>query len=175
MKNKPTPQPPIIQKPDWFIGIDPGSNIGMAVWHRKGDGQKFVHIKTYKNLFEATAVVFEYVKRAKLDAQAQGRTDNNLMLIFEDARRRFITPDLKANIGRLQGAGHVKANSKAWQMFCEANEIMFKAVAPNGKLNKMADRKGKQKEAAAWFRLQTNYKGQTDQHNRVAAMLVWGS
>ena len=156
----------IVTKPekfDWYIGIDPGTNTGVALWSRKQ--KKFTFVHTY-TIFDALKFVERFVD--------EHHADGGVMVIFEDARKRKTIPTKngEADVSRLQGAGSVKRDSAIWEEVLTGLSRRFKfcfawrGVAPNGKTNALA----KNKElSSANFGL--NY--DTSEHARCACGLVW--
>ena len=160
--SRPKPTKPPESKPDWAIGIDPGTKTGVAVWNVKT--QKFHFVFTY-TIFEALIFVENWIVK----------TEGSTLVVIEDARKRFKIPekDGKPDVSRLQGAGSVKRDSAIWQEACEywkmnfgAEKFNFKMVAPNGKTNSLA----KDKELSS-RNLGLTYG--TTEHARCAAFLVW--
>lgn len=97
-----------------IIGIDPGTNTGIAVWNVVE--QKFEALKTM-----AIDEAFDLL-----------REDKPEFVIFEDARlRKFFG---KTGRERLQGAGAAKRDSKAWEQFLLRHRIPFRTVRAQRKL-----------------------------------------
>lgn len=152
----------VIKKPDWYIGIDPGTSTGVALWSRRQ--QKFTFVHTYQ-VFEALKFVVDFV---------ESHTDTGTMVIFEDARKRKSVPKKGTDFDpdRLQGAGSIKRDSAIWEeVLTNLSKtlhagFMWKGVAPNGKTNELAKNKD----------LSTKNLGithNTSEHARCAAFLVW--
>lgn len=140
----------------YFIGIDPGEHTGLAVWD--GIRGEFLSVETVP-LHRA----LEKVKALK-DNPA-GRP---LHVIFEDARRRkWFEQERSASEsrGKLMGAGAAKRDAKIWEEFLTDHRIPFTAHAPQ---------RGGTKWTAERFAAVTGYKGRTNEHNRDAALLVYG-
>lgn len=154
------------EKPAWFIGIDPGTHTGVAIWSR--NMQKFTFVHTY-TVFEALKTVESFIDSA--------HADGGVMVIFEDARKRKSLPkqaDGTIDKDRLQGAGSVKRDSTIWQEACEQWAkrwqigFTWRGVAPNGKTNALAGDKDLSSR-----NLGITYN--TSEHARCAAFLVWKS
>ena len=80
----------------------------------------------------------------------------------EDARlRKYITGGRE----KLQGAGSIKRDSKIWEDFLTDKNIAFKLIAPKNNRTKL--------DSVTFTKL-TGFKGRTNQHERDAAMLVFG-
>lgn len=129
-------------------GIDPGVETGWAEWDT--DAKQLVAVRTLK-LHTAWVRV--------LELQAGGQLSH---VVFEDARMRTWF----GNTGRekLQGAGSVKRDCKAWADFLTDNVIPYRAVSPQSK--------GAKLDAGPFARL-TGWQAITSNHGRDAAMLVF--
>lgn len=133
-----------------YIGIDPGKNTGFAVWD--SSQKKLIEVATYP-IHIALGVVEAY----------QVRTDNNICVVFEDARqRKFYTGNVSA---KAQGAGSIKRDCTIWEDFCTDKGISFRAVPPM---------KGATKWSEEYFRKITGWQGRTSNHARDAVVLVLG-
>lgn len=130
-----------------LIGIDPGVNTGFATW----DGESLS--------LDTTTITRAMAKVLVLKEQ----TDCHIHLFIEDARRR----QWFGNAGRerLMGAGSVMRDCRIWEDFCEEQGIQYTLIPPKYNVTKMD---------AERFATITNYKGRTNEHNRDAAMLVYG-
>ena len=130
------------------IGIDPGTNTGFAVWNITE--QRFDEIKCLKihKAIEEIAFMADLCK---------------LHVTFEDARKR----KWFGNAGReqLQGAGSIKRDCSIWEDFLTDAKIPFMMVAPMNIKTKL--------KADAFKRI-TGWQGQTNEHSRDAAMMVFG-
>lgn len=128
-----------------YIGIDPGVNTGIAVWHT---GLKEFLLITSMPILGAMEKVTSYPKA---------------IVYIEDARQR----KWFGNSGkeRLQGAGSIKRDCQIWEDFLKANEILHYWVAPKNNKTKMD---------ATTFKNMTKYLGRTNEHGRDAATLVFG-
>ena len=141
-----------------YIGIDPGTHTGVAVWDtREG---KFLSLETLP-IHRALGDVLEWSRGTWF----QGVFINTQVeVIFEDARKRtwFGKGDTTA---KLQGAGSVKRDCAIWEDFCKDYGIPFQAIPPV---------KGATKVTAEYFKMISHYEGRTSEHSRDAAMLVIG-
>lgn len=133
----------------FYIGIDPGTHTGMAVWDSK-EG-KFLSLETLP------------IHRAMVEVMNL-RIGREILVVFEDARQRkwYGKGDTNA---KLQGAGSVKRDCSIWEEFCKDYGIPFRAIPPV---------KGATKITPEYFKLISHYKGRTSEHSRDAAMLVIG-
>lgn len=145
----------IVSKPRYFVGIDPGVKTGLAVWDSKE--QAFLSVET-KMLHEAFLSIIEMKNNCNCE----------FMVIVEDARLRKFDKGLTKE--KLQGAGSVKRDCKAWEDFLKDYSIPFKMVAPRANLNKLAE----YSNLKTWT-LNTKWTKQTSEHARCAAMLVFKS
>ena len=133
-----------------YIGIDPGTHTGVAVWDSK-EG-KFLSLETMP------------IHRA-MDLVRMARDDNEaIQVIFEDARLR--TWFGKGNVSaKAQGAGSVKRDCSIWEDFLTDSEIPFLTTRPGNVATKVTP---------SWFRKLTGWEGRCSEHARDAAMLVFG-
>lgn len=136
---------------DLIIGIDAGTHTGFAVWNVHL--QRFIHIETYK-IHQAIDKVKEYLQ-----------SGGSVKVVIEDARKRQWFDDKKNNRAKLQGAGSIKRDCTIWEDFCEDLGISYELIAPKHNVTKLTSEK---------FVVWTGYKGKTNEHNRDAAMLVFG-
>ena len=133
----------------FYIGIDPGTHTGMAVWDSK-EG-KFLSLETLP------------IHRAMVEVMNL-RIGREILVVFEDARQRkwYGKGDTNA---KLQGAGSVKRDCSIWEEFCKDYGIPYWAKPPV---------KGATKITPEYFKLISHYQGRTSEHSRDAAMLVIG-
>lgn len=132
-------------KPIFYIGIDPGTKTGIAVWNTR---QKFFRLIM-------TAGVIKAMKEVELFK------NDGIQVILEDATQvKFKTDPRKA-----QGAGSIKRDVAVWKEFFEEHGIQYRLVRPNKLITKWSSEK---------FKQATGFTGRTDQHARDAAMLVYG-
>jgi hypothetical protein len=134
-----------------YIGIDPGTHTGVAVWDSK-EG-KFLTLETMP-IHRALTRVLAIAERHRDDVQ----------VIFEDARLRkwFGDGDTDA---KKQGAGSVKRDCSIWEDFLTDMEIPFLTTKPGNVATKVTP---------SWFRKLTGWEGRCSEHARDAAMLVFG-
>lgn len=136
------------------VGIDPGTNTGMAVWD--SSTRQFLDIRT-------TGIV--EAMRYLQDLQSERQID---LVVFEDARQRKWIPrerDIAQLKGRAMGAGSVKRDCAIWEEFCKVYALDYRCPPPRKGLTKLTD---------THFRGLTGYDGRTNEHGRDAAMLVFG-
>lgn len=142
-------------KYDYYIGIDTGTHTGLAVWNAKE--RKLEHIKTVK-IHVAMRIVESFINISKTVA-----IGNSVFIRIEDARKRKWFG--KNSNAKLQGAGSVKRDCTIWEDFLIDLGANFEMVDPTNNRTKLN---------AEQFKQITKYQGQTNEHNRDAAMLVYG-
>ena len=143
-------------KPEIYIGIDPGTHTGVAVWNSRE--REFEYVLTMDE-FEAKVFVMNILQAYE-----------HVHVVVEDARKR---KKFQGGPERLQGAGSVKRDSKQWEDTLKNFQktytgLTFKMVAPNGKTNKLAENK-------ELTHKNLNIRGVTSIHARCAAFLVWNA
>lgn len=140
-----------------YIGIDTGVNTGVAVWDNRQ--RIFLQIETMK-IHKAMELVRDYKVVAATD-------HTKLVVRVEDARQRtwygYTTP--QKDRAKLQGVGSVKRDCTIWEDFLSDMKVEFQMVAPKNNATKMS---------ADSFKAITGWKKPTNEHNRDAAMLVFG-
>ena len=141
----------------WIIGIDPGTTTGMCIYNR---------VTKIELLTSGTLLEMQYI----LQAHPWNKLIkfNQVFMRIEDARLRKWIPYEKterAEKGHREGAGYVKAHCAIWENFCEIWGIPYELVEP---------KKNKTKVKADKFKMMTGWKGRTNEHERDAAMIVFG-
>lgn len=133
-----------------YIGIDPGTRTGVALWDPSIKELKISTLKIHEAM-NAIKVIAETIEKKSVKVR------------FEDARQR----KWFGNAGRdqLQGAGSIKRDCAIWEDYLKDLGVDFEMVAPKNAITKMK---------AEYFRQLTGYKGKTSEHGRDAAMLVYG-
>lgn len=139
----------------YAIGIDTGTHTGIAVWDCKA--RKFAQIGTFL-LHEAIFLAQQYIDKASHNNELQ-----RLVFRVEDARQRTWFGE-RAQY-KQQGAGSVKRDSTIWDDYLKSTGVPYVMVAPKHNATKLD---------AAKFKALTGYQGKTNEHNRDAAMLVFG-
>lgn len=133
-------------KPNFAIGIDAGTKTGFAVWNIRA--KQFYKIETIP-IHRALELVKDY------------HMQTSITVIVEDARQvKFKTSPEKA-----QGAGSVKRDAAIWEAFLKDHGIPHEMKRPNKSITKWSEE---------MFRKTTKFIGQTNEHGRDAAMLVYG-
>lgn len=130
-----------------YIGIDPGTHTGLAVWK---DGRL------------ETCVTTTITKA--MDIVRKEASEGEVFVRCEDARKRKWIP---AEKGRavLQGVGSVKRDCSIWETFLTELGVEFEMLPPQ---------KGMTKIDANYFKALSGFDGKTSEHARDAAMLVIG-
>lgn len=138
-----------------YIGIDTGTNTGVAVWDTAS--RRLLSLDCVE-ILQAIDIVRAFAH--------QGR--ESLFVRFEDARQRQWIPkerDMRQVVGRAKGAGSVERDCNIWEEFLTRERIRYEAVAPRYNVTKMS---------AQEFKAITKWPARTNEHERDAAMLVYG-
>lgn len=136
-----------------LIGIDPGVNTGVAY----SAGGKLA-------LTSGCITKMQYL----VNALKMQHGVSNIIVYIEDARKRNWIPtekNQKQVVGRAKGAGSVWRDCAIWQEFCEYHDIEYELVAPKNNKTKLN---------SADFRRLTGWQISSNQHERDAAMLIFG-
>lgn len=136
-----------------YIGIDPGSNTGVALWRPK---EKHLVLEQFTS--HCAAMFYLYDLLRNIDP-------STVKFRIEDARlSRKKTKHLAPNPGKLQGVGYVKAYSKDWEAFCTVHGYDLELLAPRNT-----------KVSPEYFERLTGIKTlKTQSHKRDSGMLVYG-
>lgn len=140
---------------DIQVGIDTGVITGVAVWLRRT-----------RKLEQVTSMKIHQAMELVLDLHVN--YPGQVKVRIEDARLRKWIPrekDERAESGRREGAGSIKRDAIVWEDFCKDKGIDFEMVAPKN---------NKTKWKADHFNRVTGWTGETNEHGRDAAMLVYG-
>ena len=142
-----------------YIGIDTGVHTGVAVWD--SSERCFLMLKTLK-IHVAMELVGEYVKYAS-------EKKVRLKVLVEDPRKRkwFGTERMPREIERkrLQGVGSVKRDAAIWDDYLAGLGADYEMVEPKRNVTKLTQ---------DGFKNITGYGKRTNEHERDAAMLVYG-
>lgn len=133
-----------------YIGIDPGVNTGFAVLN-KGTGSLALYTLMLHEGFDLARSLKNEIKYVVIE-------DPNLWTHFHNSKNAK---------EKMQGAGSIKRDYKAWVDFLTSEGIEFKSVRPDKTRNKLAKDKNK-------FKQITGYNHRSTEHARVAGMLVFG-
>lgn len=144
-----------MKKYKYYIGIDTGTNTGIAVWNR--DDRRLTMV--------CSMVLWKAIDQVRsIDMNNPGE----VFVRVEDARLRTWIPrekNEKAERGKREGAGSVKRDAVIWEEFLTDQKIDHEFVAP---------KRNKTKLEADYFRKLTGWTLTTNNHGRDAAMLVFG-
>lgn len=135
-------------KSDFHIGIDSGTNTGIAIWN--SNNKCFVCIETLK-IHEAMQMVVDHSQL------------HNVSVRVEDARLRKWFG--KSGREQLQGAGSIKRDAVIWEDFLKDLGIKYEMVAPKNNTTKLTSEQ---------FKRLSKWDKRTSEHSRDAAMLVIG-
>ena len=138
-----------------WIGIDTGVHTGLAIWD--GKGMRFLSIEELK-IHRAMDVVEALAKANPGEVRAR----------VEDARQRKWIPNMgsiRNEIGRAKGAGSVERDCSIWEDFLADIDVPCEMDTPRYNVTKL------RQEAFANL---TGWNQRTNEHERDAAMLVFG-
>ena len=142
-----------------YIGIDTGVNTGFAVWDSMA--RSFIMLKTLK-IHIAMELVREFERHA-----SEKRI--RLKVRVEDPRKRkwFGTERMPRELERkrLQGVGSVKRDATIWDDYLAGLGVDYEMVEPKRNVTKLTQE---------GFKNITGYSKRTNEHERDAAMLVYG-
>jgi len=138
----------------FIIGIDPGTNTGLAIWDRQTNDFYFVGTLQIHDALHYIRVKHDYDYFQK-----------NCLIRCENPNtwRPFGKQD-KSDRSKLQGAGSVKRDFAIWQDFAKGIGIPFESVNLQSSMKKLK---------AERFEQITGYNKRTSEHARDAAMLCF--
>lgn len=139
-----------------YIGIDTGTNTGVAVWDTSRHCFKQLDTMPIHRAMETVIMWRDVVGK------------ENISVIFEDARTRKYLPKEKNESekrGKLMGAGSIKRDATIWEDFLTDKGIPFLSQAPSKGMTKWDDQT---------FKAVTGWSKRTSSHARDAALLVFG-
>jgi len=133
----------------YYIGLDPGTNTGYAVYDRSI--KQMTVVKTVK-IHQAMTAVLSLFKQCN---------EFEMLVVVEDARQveYYIHED------KLEGTASVNRDSQIWHDYLTEHKIPFMMVRPNPKITKLP---------ARVVRAASGWTEPTNEHNRDAVMLVTG-
>lgn len=136
------------RKAQVLVGIDPGTNTGLAVKERG----KFIEIQTTS--------IFKAIEEIRILNTLAFECSVDIFVRVEDARKRTWF----GNTGkeRLKGAGSVERDCAIWEEVLTELNIPFEMVHP----------KEVKETTAKYFAKISGWKGRTSKHSREAAWLV---
>ena len=131
-----------------WIGIDTGVTTGFSVYC--DEKKELLEIKS--------GTLIEMYKELMI----WYNSDQEIRLRIEDARKRKWYG--ARSHAKLQGAGSIKRDCQIWEEICEFHDLNYEMVHPI---------KGGTKLNAQTFNQITGWEGQTNEHKRDSAMLVF--
>ena len=131
-----------------IIGIDPGVKTGVAIWNKENKNMELIY----------SGGILIVMKRILMLPYG-----HLLKIRMEDARLRKWFGKSSREV--LQGAGSIKRDCKIWEEFFEMHGFVYELVAPKNNKTKLD---------AKLFSNMTGWKLRTNEHERDAAMLVYG-
>ncbi len=139
-----------------ILGIDPGTQTGVALWN--AEVGRFLAVNSFP-LHRALEYVTNYL-----------RGYSCAPVIFEDARQRqwFGAADerqRKYGAAIREGVGSVKRDCTIWEEFLQDSGVPYLARKPSS---------GSTKWKAEQFKRLTKWDGPTNEHGRDAGVLVYG-
>lgn len=137
-----------MKKYDSYIGIDPGTTTGIAIWSAKE--------KRFISIFSGGIL-------ACMDKIA-------IYCVFGPTQFVIENPNLRKWYGKnsnskLQGAGSIKRDFSIWMEWFKIHEADYIEINPKYVSTKLK---------ASVFKKLTGYDGSTNSHSRDAAMMVFG-
>lgn len=139
-----------------YIGIDPGTHTGVAVWNHTTHRLESVETMTITQAMDE-------VRWSHNLLDDDTGIEYEVVVFMEDARKR--TWFGNAGRAKLQGAGSIKRDCAIWETFCEELGVECRKIAPKNNYTKLT---------AKQFKTLTNWAGHTSDHSRDAVMLVFG-
>lgn len=142
-------------RPRYYIGIDPGTATGLAVWDSA--------TRSYVDITSGTAVAMEqrvmHIRAIYAPIRVQ--------VVIEDTRKLRLPKHLQTNSSGAQdhNVGMVHRDMSRWEEFCQHHSLDF-VMQP---ISKHIKRKMK----SADFRAMTGWEKRTNEHERDAACIVW--
>lgn len=130
-----------------LIGLDPGTETGIARWDAKG-----------ATLIDVRSTMLHKAMLSIILTKPD-------LVIFEDARHHRVHSGADNRPQRLQGVGSIKRDCAIWHEFLTDSQIPYVTRRPSAKRTKMP---------AYQFNLVTGWAAKTNNHGRDAALLVFG-
>lgn len=129
-----------------YIGIDPGTNTGIAIW----------------SVASKSFLTIDCVKIHKAMEMVLSASGKGVCVRFEDARLR--TWFGKSGREVLQGVGSIKRDCAIWEDFLLDKNIKYFKVKPKA---------GQSKWSSDYFKKVTGWTKRINEHSRDAAVLVF--
>lgn len=148
-----TKKPAVIYTKDYkyIIGIDSGTNTGLAIYERKE--KKLVRVDTMK-IHDAMLLIKSLVDIGE-----------SIFVRVEDARQAVHGRNNSFDRNKLQGAGSIKRDAVIWEDYLTDLKVPFQMVRPKKAVTKLTP---------DVFQRITGWTSRTSSHSRDAAMMVWG-
>lgn len=143
-------------KPRYYLGVDPGTDTGLAVWDSA--------TRSYVDITSGTAVAMEQRVLQLIALYAPVK----IRVVIEDTRKLRLPAHLRDNTKANfydKGVGSVHRDMGRWEEFCQYHSLDF-AMQP-------LSRHIKRKMKSADFRQMTGWEKRTNEHERDAACIVW--
>lgn len=141
----------------YFIGIDTGTNTGLAMWNRENKYLSHCETLPIHRALEFVRSTFQF---QNIDAVTGGKC----FVRVEDARKRkFFKGENFA--AKQQGAGSIKRDAVIWEDALTDWHIDFEMIKPGATSASRTEE---------YFKQVTGWKGRTSHHARDAAWIVHG-
>lgn len=134
---------------DLAIGIDPGTNTGIAIWDIRE--KKFVDIKTMM-IHQAWMLLLSLLD------------ENDVFVRIEDPTKRTWFGHEDKFGEKKMGAGSIRRDFSIWKDIFTDHKIDFEVLHPKNIVTKTT---------AEYFKGLTKWEGRTSNHARDAAMMVF--
>lgn len=142
------------------VGIDPGTSTGFAVWDARR--LKLLELNTFP-----IHLAMQWIHDVKC---GNGEHPEISLIIVEDARKRgwfgkMDEQQRKYGAAVREGAGAAKRDAAIWDDFLSDTRVAYQMRAPTA---------GATKWNSAVFKSATKWQLRTNEHERDAALLVYG-
>ncbi|HOJ04135.1 MAG TPA: hypothetical protein PK916_09030 [Bacteroidota bacterium] len=145
-----------MSKPYAYIGIDPGATTGFALWLPNEKLLKLHSLDFWDTVYELNNHFTLYEQRLLVVIEAAWKINKSYQRHEGESGYRGM---LKIN----RNAGAANREGELLSLYVKRNEMRVLEIIPNAR-----------KMGAGQFRQLTGYTKRTNQHERDAAMLVWG-
>ena len=151
-----------------YIGIDPGAKTGLAVWDSRK--RSFCTLSTF-TFWKCVAHLEKYLE-AYMDTHFETGTKRPMQVIIEDPNLNKVTfrrqeGETGINDRKGQNVGMNKRDAQLWIAYFEERWPQIQVI------QRKPDKHTSKKDAKA-FQMLTKYQGETSQHARDAALLIFG-
>jgi len=147
-----------VAKVDVFIGIDPGTHTGVAVWSPSAG--RLIRVES-----SSAVQAEEYVISMRNACRIKGK---RMHVIVEDTRNLKLPAHLvqQRSAMAMKNMGQVLRDMSRWEEFLRHHDIPFTMAGLSPKPFRTGD--------DAWFRQHTGWSKRSNEHGRAAAGLVFG-